>query len=230
MPLLWGSDGGLPHTVQNKSLVDHLSPPCRCPPHTTRTVLGYISPTVVSPASQAQSRRSARLDPRASATPPASHPRTSWHCQGSALHGTSSGCPTEPSPTRSSSPRAQTRLRHPLQNLPLCHLGMLGKVWDWEELCGSLLRAGSLTSFEGRIQGIFEWQRLERIFRDSMKWGPCHLPGTSQRAGSILGTVHVLPCVSLTAVLWNVCFWAHFTEAETKAQRDRMTCPMSHSH
>nr|CCQ43599.1 alternative protein ASAP1 [Homo sapiens] len=77
---------------------------------------------------QALSRKSAHPDLRASATPPASPPRTSWHCQDSALQGTNSGSPMEPSPTRSSFPQAQTRPHHQPRRLPLCLLGTPGKV------------------------------------------------------------------------------------------------------
>lgn len=76
--------------------------------------------TVVSLASRAPSRRSAPPDRRASAIPPASPPRTSSHCRASARQGTSNDSPTAPSPTRSSSPQAQTHPRHRSQRRPRC--------------------------------------------------------------------------------------------------------------
>lgn len=116
--------------------------------------------------SQAPSKRSAHPDHRASATRPASHHRTSWHCQGSALHGTNSGSPMEPSPTRSSSLRAQICPHHPPVRLPLYRLGMPGKVWSLESACGFDLVAASLP---------VKWQDT---VRDSPKSGPCHSSGT----------------------------------------------------
>lgn len=117
--------------------------------------LSLIS-SVVSCTSQAPSKRSAHPDPRASATPPASHHRTSWHCQGSALHGTSSGSPMEPSPIRSSS--LQTHPHHP-PRLPLCHLGMPGKVRAW----------GMLVDLTSWLLVCFKWQNMEHTVRDSLK-------------------------------------------------------------
>nr|KAF6404476.1 ArfGAP with SH3 domain, ankyrin repeat and PH domain 1 [Rousettus aegyptiacus] len=84
--------------------------------------------TTTSMTSQARSRRSARQGLRASATPPASPRRTSCRCRGSALRGTSSGSPTAPSPTRSSSPRARTRPRHQRRTRHPCLLETPAKV------------------------------------------------------------------------------------------------------
>lgn len=123
--------------------------------------LSLIS-SVVSCTSQARSRRNAHPDHRASATRPAYRPRTSWPCQGSALPGTSSGSPTAPSPTRSSPLQAQICPHHPPVRLPLCRLGMPGKV----RACGFDLVAASLPV------------KCQLSLGDGSNLGLCHSSGT----------------------------------------------------
>lgn len=135
---------------------------------------------LISSASQAPSRKSAPPDLRASATPPASPPRTSRHCQDSALQGTNSGSPTEPSPTRSSSPQAQTRPHHQPRRLPLCLLETPGKVWALRRACDSILRAGSLASFEVRIASYI-W--VAWIVLSGAAWNRDHAICQAPRAG-----------------------------------------------